>query len=442
MDRLSPLSAAFLAAEDADPECSLVIGSCAVLEGPAPSVEEVRGLVASRLELAPRYRQRVRTAPLDLRAPAWVDDPDFDLDQHVVARALPRPGSEVELAELVGEVMDARMDRCRPLWEMTVVDGVAGGRWALLCRVHHALADGVSGTELLRLVYDRVEPEHPRHQVGIPKARSGTAQVDEALRAVRGGFALTGALAPVHGPSVMGSLRTGRRYAWRTVEIESVRDLRRSLQVTLNDVALACVAGGFRALLERRGLEPHPRALRSLVPVSAWAGRSAAAPDNRVTLVLADLPVDLESPVRRVVAVHDRMARLRRAGEPQAGLWIQRLAAAVPYALLGRAMRVLLSIPQHQVATVTTNVPGPTVPLACLGRRAEAFLPYVPVADRVRVGVAMFTYCGQLTFGLTGDRDVDDLDVLADGIESSWRELAGTAGSRSGDGSVGGRPRA
>jgi len=424
VDRLSPLSSAFLIAEDVDPETALVIGSCAVLEGPAPSLDELRRLVAGRLDLAPRYRQRVRWMPFDLLAPAWVDDATFDIDRQVVEWAVPAQGGPTQLEDLVGEVMAARMDRDRPLWDVTLADGLEGGRWALVCRVHHALADGVSGTELLRVVYDRERPDPAPRAVGLRPAASRRSAVDGALRAMRGGLALGGALVPVHGPSVTGPIRCGRRYAWRRVSIESVRSLRRTLGVSLNDVALASVAGGFRALFEHRGLEPHHKAVRSLVPVSAWAGRSAQAPDNRVTLVLADLPVDVRHPVHRVLAMRERMLQLRRAGEPEAGVWAQRLVSAVPYAVLGRAARLLLRVPQHHVATVTTNVPGPAVPLSCLGRRVEQFLPYVPIADQVRVGVAMFSYCGQLTFGISADRDVEDLDVLADGIEASWLALA------------------
>ena len=425
MDRLSPLSTAFLSAEDVDPESALVIGSCAVLEGPAPSLDELRRLVAGRLDLAPRYRQRVRRTPFDLLTPAWVDDTHFDIDRHVVEWAVPTPGGPTQLDNLVGQVMATRMDRSRPLWDLTLADGLEGGRWALVCRVHHALADGVSGTELLRVVYDRERPDPAPRAVGLRPAPSRTSALDSALRAVRGGLTLGGALVPVHGPSVTGPIRCGRRYVWRQVSIESVRPLRHTLGVTLNDVALASVAGGFRALLEHRGLEAHPKAMRSLVPVSAWAGRSAHAPDNHVTLVLADLPVDVEHPVQRVLAMHEQMLRLRKAGEPEAGVWAQRLVSAVPYAVLGRATRLLLRLPQHFVATVTTNVPGPAVPMSCLGRRVEQFLPYVPIADQVRVGVAMFSYCGELTFGISGDRDVEDLDVLADAIEQSWLALTG-----------------
>jgi hypothetical protein len=424
VDRLSALSAAFLSAEDVDPESTLVIGSCAVLEGPAPGLAELRELVEGRLDLAPRYRQRVRRTPFDLRAPSWVADPDFDVARHVTQRRVPGAGDSTSLSELVGEVMGERMDRGHPLWEVTLADGLQDGRWALVCRLHHALADGVSGTELLRVVYDQAGAGPPADRVGRRPGAPRPSGLDSALRAARGSLALGGALVPVHGPSVTGPIRVGRRYLWRRVSIESTRELRRGLGVTLNDVALAAVAGGFRALLSHRGVAPHPRAVRSLVPVSAWGSRSAQAPDNRVTLMLAELPVDVAEPVHRVEVVHARVAALRAAGEPEAGVWAQRLVSVVPYAVLGRATRLLLRVPQHFVATVTTNVPGPAAPLACLGRTVEHFLPYVPIADRVRVGVAMFSYCGELTFGLSADRDVDDLEVLAQGISDSWAAIA------------------
>jgi diacylglycerol O-acyltransferase len=423
--RLSPLSTAFLSAEDVDPRSALVIGSCAVLEGPAPTLAELRELVAGRLDLAPRYRQRLRRTPLDLRAPSWAEDPRFDVRHHVRERRVRTHGGPTALEDLVGELMAARMDRGRPLWDITMMDGLPGGRWALVSRLHHALADGVSGTELLRVLFEPLEPGPQPEPIAASREAPRVPVLDSALRAVRGGLALGGALVPVHGPSVTGRVRSGRRYVYRRVRIDSVRDLRRGLGVTINDVALAAVAGGYRTLLLSRGIEPHPKAVRSLVPVSAWAGRSAEVPDNRVTLMLADLPVDVEDPVARVRAVHERMAHLRAAGEPDAGVWAQRLVAAVPYPVLSRASRLLLRVPQHSVATVTTNVPGPRAPLACLGRRVEQFLPYVPIADQVRMGVAMFSYCGELTFGLTADGAVDDLDILADGIASSWGALTG-----------------
>ncbi len=148
MERLTPLAAAFLEAEEADPHASLVIGSLAVFEGPAPSFEEFRDMVAGRLPLIPRYRQRIYPAPLHLAAPTWVDDPDFDLSWHLRNTALPSPGGSAEIGRLIGRVMSRRMDRSRPLWEYWFVEGLTGGRWALLSKLHHCMVDGVSDGSL------------------------------------------------------------------------------------------------------------------------------------------------------------------------------------------------------------------------------------------------------------------------------------------------------
>ena len=426
MDHLTALSAAFLSAEDVDPASSMVIGSLAVLSGPSPSLGELRSLVESRLPLAPRYRQRVRRSLLGLRAPRWEDEPGFDVRRHVRQVALPSPGGQEEMAELMASTMADRMDRDHPMWDITLCEGLAEGRWGLICRIHHALADGVSGTALLRVVYDAPDEAVPA-SVGVQRTpRSSVGGfMGAAVGACRGALALGTALVPVHGPSVTGPIGVGRRYAWTTVPLSSVRERRRELHVTVNDVALAAVTAGFRALLVHRGVEPHPRAIRSLVPVSAWAGAGTDEPDNRVTLMLADLPVEFEHPVERVRAVHERVARLRHSGEPEAGVAAQRLVSALPYPLVESATRLALRLPHHNLSTVTTNVPGPRQPLTCLGRKVERMLPYVPIADRVRIGVAVFSYCGELTFGVTSDLDVTDLDVLVEGIEAGWWSLAG-----------------
>ncbi len=423
MDRLSALSAAFLSAEDVDPDSSMVIGSLGILSGPAPDLDELCALIEDRLP--PRYRQRVTRSLLGLRAPGWADEPDFDVRRHVRRVAVPTPGGQAEVAELMGRVMGERMDRDHPLWDITLCEGLRGGRWGLVCRVHHALADGVSGTALLRVVYDMPEDDAPA-AIGVRSASGSTVGrlAKAAVGAARGGMALGTAVVPVHGPSVTGPIRSGRHYAWTSVPLASVRERRRDLNVTVNDVALAAVTAGFRALLIRRGVEPHPHAIRSLVPVSAWAGNGVEKPDNRVTLMLADLPVDLEHPVERVRVVHELVARLRDAGEPEAGVVAQQLISALPYPLVESATRLALRLPHHHLSTVTTNVPGPREPLTCLGREVEQLLPYVPIADRVCIGVAMFSYCGVLTFGVTSDLDVTDIDVLVDGIESGWWELA------------------
>jgi WS/DGAT/MGAT family acyltransferase len=455
MERLTPLAATFLEAEDVDPRSSLAIGSLCVFEGPAPSYDELVEMVAGRLPLIPRYRQKLQGVPFGLAAPAWVDDPDFDIRWHVRNTALPAPGGPDEIGRLMSRVMSRRMDRGRPLWEYWFCEGLADGRWALLSKLHHSLVDGVSGTDLYRLVLDPTPTQRPAvpddwTPERPPSTVAATAQAAWELatspvttaRAVVGALAaprrlartasetasglltMTTALRPVRSTSLMGPLEGSRRYTWTDVALEDVRAVRRHSGVTVNDVALALLSGAFRRLLLSRGEEPDARALRSLVPVSTREPGAEKVLDNRVSLMLPYLPVDLDDPVERLRAVRERVIDLRDHHEPEAGGSVTAAAGLVPFAPVSWGIRLGLRLPQRQVATVTTNVPGPRTTLYALGREAVQMLPYVPIADRVRIGVAIFSYRDTLTFGITGDYDTaPDLQVLADGITSSMAEL-------------------
>ena len=198
--------------------------------------------------------------------------------------------------------------------------------------------------------------------------------------------------------------------------------------MTVNDVALAAVTGGFRQLLLSRGEEPDAHALRSLVPVSTREPGAESIPDNRVSLMLPYLPVDLADPRERLQAVRERVRGLRARHEPEAGGSVTTVAEYGPFPPVSWGIRLGMRLPQRQVATVTTNVPGPRSTLYALGREVQEMLPYVPIADRVRIGVAMFSYRDTLTFGITGDYDTTpDLHVLADGIAASMAELLAVA---------------
>ncbi len=456
MDRLTPLADAFLEVEDVDPAVSLVIGSLAVFDGPAPRYDEFLALVEARLPLVPRYRQRLRPVPFDLAAPAWVADEDFDLSDHVLRAAVPAPGGPGEVAGLVAALMAPRMDRSRPLWESWVIEGLPDRQWAVLSRVHHCLADGVSGTDLYRLFLDPAPNATPLVPTPAPCGRAETpttftarglgelvgypARVATAVgrlsrtpvrsanavaAAARGLLDLSGAARPVHPSSLLGPIGADRRFTWVEVQMSEVTDVRRRCGATVNDVALAAVAGGFRRLLLGRGEEPDARTVRSLVPVSTRAPGDESTTDNQVSLLLPYLPVDVADPLERVQAVHRRLHRLRAHHEPEAGLGLTSTAELGPFPLVSWGLRTAWRFPQHQVTTVTTNVPGPPVPLYCLGRPLRSMVPWVPIADHLRVGVAMLSYQDALTFGLTGDHEsVPDLQVLADGIAESWSELA------------------
>jgi diacylglycerol O-acyltransferase len=222
-----------------------------------------------------------------------------------------------------------------------------------------------------------------------------------------------------------------RRYAWTDVSLADLRCVREAHGVSVNDIALAAIAGGFRQLLESRGESPDPHALRSLVPVSTREPGEESIPDNRVSLMLPYLPVDIAAPVERLHAVHQRIRELQASHEPLAGDRITTLAAYGPFPPVSEGIRLGLRLPQRQVATVTTNVPGPRITLYALGRELQELLPYVPIADRVRIGVAITSYRDALTFGLTGDYGgAPDLDVLADAIHDSLEELMSQARAR------------
>jgi diacylglycerol O-acyltransferase len=240
----------------------------------------------------------------------------------------------------------------------------------------------------------------------------------------RGALALTGAVRPVHDTTLTGPLSGSRRYAWTDVTLADIRKVREAEGATLNDVALAAVTGGFRRLLLARGERPDAHALRSLVPVSTREPGTESIPDNRVSLMLPYLPVDLARPADRLAAVRTRVGALRTRHEPEAGRALTTAAEYGVFPPVSLGMRAAFHLPQRAIATVTTNVPGPRQTLYALGRPAVSMLPYVPIADRVRIGIAMFSYRDTLTFGITGDYDTaPDLHVLADGIAESLAEL-------------------
>ncbi len=455
MERLTPLSAAFLQAEDEDTRTSMAISSTAVFEGPAPTHEEFLAHIAERLPLVPRYRQRIQTVPLDLAAPVWVDDPTMDVGWHVRRTALPAPGGPAELHRLIARVMTQRMDRSRPLWEYWVAEGLPGGRWAVLQKVHHAVVDGVSGTELYSVFFDpsragrapvadnwvprsapspvsmtaaalrelALTPAVGLRAVGAV-ARSPRTLARSSVRAVQGALSLSGAALPTAASSLSGPMGQQRRYASCQIGLDEVRTIRRALGGSVNDVALAAISGAFRELLLSRGEEPDAHAVRTLVPVSVRAPGEEAILDNRVSLMLPYLPVDLADPVERLTSVRQRLAEATAAGGPEAGVALTSIAAYGPFLPVALGVRLAFHLPQRQLVTVTTNVRGPSAPVYALGRRCEQIFPYVPIADRVRIGVSIFSYAGTLSFGVTGDYDtVPDIDVLCDAIVEATVEL-------------------
>jgi diacylglycerol O-acyltransferase len=460
MDRLNPLDALFVDAEDADRHTSMAIASIAVFEGPAPSQDELLTHLAGRLPLVPRYRQKLRTVPLRLGRPVWVDDPGFDLRYHVRRTALPAPGGDRELADLMARVMSQRLDRDRPLWEYWLAEGLPEGRWAFISKVHHCMVDGVSGTDLYRVIFDlSPEPAPPAADDRAAGARAASAEpsaIELAARAALDAVALPArealalsraaahpaaavrqaagtaralaklapALWPTTGSSLSGPIGRPRHYTWARASLDDVKTIKKSLGGTVNDVVLAAISGGFRALLLARGEQPGPHMVRSLVPVSVRVPGTESVYGNQVSALLADLPVHVADPVERLRAVQAELGALKTAREAVAGQALTALGRYTPFPLASWWARLAFGLHQRDIVTVTTNVPGPRQTLYGMGRRALEIVPYVPIATTLRTGVSIFTYCGNVTFGITGDFAASpDLDVLARGIEDGLAEL-------------------
>jgi diacylglycerol O-acyltransferase len=452
MEQMSALDASFLDVEDG--VTHMHIGSVGIFEGPLPMYCELRGMVLGKLSLIPRYRQVVRFVPLRVGRTVWVDDPHFNLDYHLRRTGLPQPGGEQELRLLVGRVMSQQLDRAKPLWEMWIVEGLEEGRWALISKFHHCMVDGVAGTDLLAVLLDAERvPAPPAKDTWKPEAApNGVALLTRAIamnvlspleavralpaprrlasvgkEAARGLWRLRDVIRPTPPSSLNGPVGPHRRWSWARAQLAEVKEVRAELGGTVNDVVLACITGGFRDLLMSRG-ESVDRVVRTLVPVSVRAAGEQGVYNNRVSAIFAELPVAIEDPVRRLQSIHLQMAELKDSHEAVAGEVLTSLTGFAPPLLLALAERLATRVPQHNVNTVTTNVPGPQYPLYAGGRRMLETFPYVPLGGHVRVGVAIFSYDGECAFGITGDYDsAPDIDVLCHGIERALAELLAVA---------------
>jgi len=436
------------------------IGSVTIFEGPVPAHEKLVEAIASKMSLAPRCRHVVRFVPLDLGRPVWVDDPHFNLEYHVRHTALPAPGGEAQLRKLVGRLMSQQLDRAKPLWEIWMVEGLEDGHWAIVSKVHHAMADGISGTDLLSVIMDaspnpqvdqpevwEPAPSPSRVRLAVGAVSALAASPYEQLRAiraaarvprhaaaqaadvVRGLTAMAGVLAPPQSSTLNGPVSPHRRYAWASSTVDDVKRVRKGVGGTFNDVVLAAITRGFRDLLLSRG-ESVDRVVRTMVPVSVRPRDASgmAVGDgtmaNKVSAMFADLPVGEDDPVERLRLVSVQMAGLKESKQALAGEALTSLSGFAPPALLALGGRLFTRVRQRSVNTGTTNVPGPQMPLYAVGRRMLKAFPYVPVFGNVRITVAIFSYDGQVTFGITGDYDTaPDIDVLARGIEDGMTEL-------------------
>jgi diacylglycerol O-acyltransferase len=460
-DRLTSEDAVFLYSETK--ETPLHIGSVSIFDGPIPFRACV-DYVQSRLPLIERYRQRIVVPPFNLGHPTWEDDADFDIRNHIHHARL-KHGTEAELQALAGRVFSELMDRSRPLWDMTVVDGLIGGRSALLSRVHHCLVDGVSGVGLFNVMLDpNFKPPAEDHRAFHPRpvpgpeasiadalassysemltrfisAQAASLNIAEALVSNPTALHLDQVarflpelLAPVDRLPFNKPCNGPRRVAWSEISIPEVSAIRAACGGTLNDVALTVVTGAVRRYAQHHGEAVKNRLLRLMVPVSLRRNGESNGLGNRVSLLPVSIPLDISDPIELLKAIHQRTEALKASRVADLiylfATWMG--ATPVPVQALMGAFANLLPAPPFNL--VCTNVPGPQLPLYLLGCEMLTYYPYVPIGNGMGIGWAIQSYNRKLFFGLTADAEVaGDTGRLKRFFDQSFRELRQQAGIR------------
>ncbi len=446
-DRLSPLDVSFLYLET--PTTAMHVGSVAVFDAPPDGVdyEDLCRLVAARIALVPRYRQKVKWVPGRLANPVWVDDEDFDISYHVRRSALPKPGSEDQLKELVGRIQSRQLDRNRPLWEMYIVEGLQKDRWAILTKTHHAMVDGISAVDIATLILDvtptprAVEADtwRPQREPGMfrlvtdaiaENVARPTQVIDTVrseitdVRAIAGkaiGTA-TGLLAAARtqlrpAPESPLNARIGeqRRFGMARTDLDDYRRVRKAHGGTVNDVVLATVAGALRTWLLTRGESVTPKTtVRAMVPVSVRGDDTSGALGNRVSSYFVDLPVGEPNPVVRLHQVSYAMKAHKESGQSVAANAIVALSGFAPPTIHSAAARLASSFSRRLFNVVVTNVPGPQFPLYAAGAQMIEAFPVVPLSMGQAVSIGLTSYNGGVFYGMNCDRDaMPDIDVLA-----------------------------
>jgi WS/DGAT/MGAT family acyltransferase len=489
-DRLSLLDASFLYLEE--PTTAMHVGSMAIFEPPPDGFDYDRlvTLVSARIAYVPRYRQRVRVVPGRLANPVWVDDEDFDVTYHVRRSALPRPGTQEQLVELVARVQSRALDRSRPLWEVYLVEGLEDGRFAIVTKSHQALVDGVNAVDISQVILDD-SPETPEVPTDTWKPSKEPSDLElvagaladvvrspsEVMDSVRGGLvdvrATAGRVLGQLGHLASTAARTAarpaptsplnaeigeqRRYAVAATSLEDhravrARHSRRGSELSVNDVVLATVAGALRTWLLTRGEPVVPATVvRALVPVSVHdpddtastsgptsddlasrrRGGSGHRTGNQVAAFVVDLPVGEPNPAVRLHQIAYSMRSHAEAGRAVGAQALVGIAGFAPPTLHSLGARVASAVSRRLFNLVVTNVPGPQHPLYAGAARMLESYPVMPLAKGQAVSIGLTSYDGGVYYGVNGDRDaMPDVDVLAGCLVDSLTELRETARSR------------
>jgi len=456
--RMSAADAWFLYFEK--PNAPLHIGSLGIFEGTIPIEKTIEGL-SQRLHLIPRYRQRAVFPPLFAGHPVWQDDPQFALDRHVRAIELASPGTDAQLHELTNEIFPQPLPRDRPLWDITVINGLQGGSTAYISRVHHCLVDGVSGMELLVALLD-VTPDPPpiapptKEWEPEPWAGPVLAWTEAVLDVwTQGALALVDLQANLLKPganirrlsdfasalftAIPSSMRLPSPAIWNrpvgkkrqavfnTISFQEVRGIRGALGGTVNDVCLTILAGALGRYLREHGVDTKDMKLRLMTPVNVRSESEQSDMGNRVSMMLPLLPVGIDDPAKRLAAVREEINRTKSLDQGGAFDQMVQLGNQAPAAF--HALAGIGGLPPGMINLVCTNVPGPLIPLYGSGRRMLGSWPLLPLTGDLGLSVAIMSYDKSLYLGTMCDPTiVPDVELIRDAIDDEFRRLRDAAG--------------
>jgi WS/DGAT/MGAT family acyltransferase len=427
--------------------------------------------IEPRLDLMPRYRQKVAFLPLNVDTPVWQDDEQFDITFHVKRAALPGKGERKELCNFVERVFSRQLDRRHPLWELYYIEGLTGGRWALLSKTHHSLVDGLSALELATVLMDtsadyrppvegsRWRPDKETGTLGLifktlqVRAASPIGLVRNAVGAASNPGRLAAAVAegagalavvsrelqspegPLNGPT--GPTRT---YWYSRFELEEFKEIKNAFGATINDVVVGVVAGGLRKYLEIHDEDVDRLGIKALMPVSLRDEKQKSALGNVLSMMIVKLPVDEPFPAARMRKAKANIDRLKKSKQALGADLLLKLAGFAPATLHAMVARVSLRTMNYN--TIVTNVPGPQWPLYTLGCKLETALPIAFLYEGQQIATAIFSYLGSINFGYIADRSsFPDLPRFAECMEESFAELLDVARAGQADSQGAGGPR-
>jgi len=458
-DRLTALDSAFLDLESDG--VHMHVGSIGIFDaGPLTDpdgsfdFERVLAMVDAGLARVPRFRQKLEDIPV-AGGRVWIDDEHFNARYHVRHTCLPLPGDERQLKRLAGRIMSQKLDTTKPLWELWLVEGVGDDRMAVISKIHHCMIDGLSGVDLLA-AFMGPDPEHrietpeyrwmPRpapspgalareetwrritspSRAAVAAARSlgrASGGLSEGAHAISGFVeALGKSLTPASETPFNCPIGPHRRFDWTRFDLGVVREVKQKLGGTVNDVVLACVAGAVRGYLEDHAVETDEIDFRAFVPVSTRRDDERGKLGNRVSMIVAGLPVSEPDPRRRLQRVSEETTHAKESGQAAGNELMEELSDWTSGALIRAMSR--LAAQRRAYNIVVTNVPGPPLPVFMSGARMLESYPLVPLFENQALGIALFSYDGSLYWGFNADWDaIPDLHEFVQGIEREFEIL-------------------